>query len=409
MPAAIAEPPKPSAPPPQTNPTPPPGAAPSPAPPPPPKPPETSSAFNIPQDDPFFEADREIMEKFQKVEGVKPEPKEPKVEPKPEVAQVKAPEKPAIKVPDKPGPLRTEIERLSTTLKKRDEDYASMESKLKEMEAKGQDTTKLVERMGNLETELKKRESVIRRLRKEESPEFIQQYRQPFTEAAEDARSVFNQLQVEIKNEVGEVVSTRAANWDSDFSTLFAMDRANANREAKKMFGEDRETVMHYYDDLHQRQRTMQRALKAEQENAEKSEKEEESLRLQREEEMRGILDRVTKEVQERTPDYQDPVDDPELADIRKKGYELFDAVPKTFQQHVVKQAHVRHRVAAYGPLQLKNARLTKQLAEAKAELEKLSDTPPIGDTRRKGGDSTSPKPEEDWEQAAIKAVKSAA
>ena len=357
------------------------------------------------------------MQKFQAAEGKKPEPKpevkkEPEVKPQPKQEDKKPePEKPKTTFKE-PKELRAELDRRGTELEKMRGDYSKMESKLKELESKGQDASKLAERMTQLEqeyhTEVTKRDAIIRRLKKEESPEFVKNFKEPFQEAAADAAAVFNQLQVVVKTneETGEN-QTRQASWDHDFSRLFAMDIANARREAKRMFPEDYDTVMGFYNDLHAQKRKMDRALKHEQDQAAELEKQEEATRIKRDQEIESFRTKVSKELEEKVEDYRDPVDDPEIADLRKRGYALFDAKPQNLQQHLVKEAHIRHRVAAYDVHRLKIARLQQKINELTAKAEEETAEVP-GKTRKPSGERSGSKPEKPWDQEALEVLKNA-
>jgi hypothetical protein len=97
--------------------------------------------------------------------------------------------------------------------------------------------------------------------------------------------------------------------------------------------------------------------------------------------------------------EYHDPIDDKELAALRKKSGSLFDAQPKTGREAILKTAHIKHRLAAFMPLKMMVKRRDARIAELEAEIESLKPkNPDDKEPRRPGGDKSGQKADEPYE-----------
>lgn len=296
--------------------------------------------------------------------------------------------------------LRAEYDRLKVELASATESKAQLEAKIREAEAKGKDTAVLMEKLATVEKERDQFKGEISALKQEESPEFKDRYKRPFDEAAAYAQQVIEQLAV--NNEDG----TQRAGTFADLQTLFNQPIGKAGALARQMFGDDAPTVISHLNELHRLDHTYKVALKAERETWKTRQTEEQAKIAQQRQQWDTIRERVVKELAEKVDDYHDSPDDKELVEARTKGYELFDAAPKTQQEAAVKFAHVRHRVAAYGPMKLKVLRLEKELADLKAKAQEKTEAEP-GKTKRPGGGTEPPTPKS-WEQEAREALANA-
>lgn len=400
-----------------------PKAAPTPAPSPTPPPapaatPPPATAAPPPSHEPEDAFVAELNKKFDDL-GVPPapdketpKPKEvakPKEEPaKPETAKATTPKETAEERPTPDGwkKLRADRERLKNELHAREEALAEHERKIAEWEAKGKDTEQLLARLKTLEQERDEAKARERRARREVGDEFKAKWDEPFNEMAEDAAAVFSQLQVSFTDNQG-IEQTRPANWEKDFGSIFAMDRGNALRTAKAMFGDEAALVMDYYTRLHENRRGRARELKKVEENwkaEEAKEKEQEAQKAAQEEQNKGkfreLSDKVMKEIAESVDYYHDPADvDKSLAEERRKNYEIWDTKATTLQGELIKRAHARHRFAAHPVLVLKNLRLEKENAELKEKLEGYK--PKTPNPKSPGGGGQAPESKESWEEAA--------
>lgn len=393
MPEAIAlpEPPKPA-------PTPEPPQAPTP--PPAPAAPDRDPALDQWQE---FDKSLKVPEKPPVAAQDKPvEPKPVQTPPKPE-APKEAPK--PTELGDKPqkgdwARVRAELDRLKGELATATESKAQLEAKIRDAEAKGKDATALMERLAAVEKERDSFKGEISALKQEEAPEFKERYKKPFDDAAAYAQQVIEQLAV-----TQEDGSQRAGTF-ADLQALFQQPIGKAGAMARQMFGDDAPTVISHLNELHRLDHTYKKALGEERERWKSRQAEEQTKIATQKQQWDTIRERVTKELSEKVEDYHDSPDDKESMDARNKGYELFDAAPRTQQEAAIKFAHVRHRVAAYGPMKLKLLRLQSELATLKAkEMEKAEAEP--GKTKRPGGGTDTPAPKS-WEQEALETLKNA-
>lgn len=343
-----------------------------------------------PEENPFAEIDAIL----QKVDAAPKQTVGKGKEPKPEF---KAPAAPAKPQPSKePADLRKELQRLQGELETRNKTYAELEAKIKDFESKGKDTQLLTERLAAMEKTIAEKDATLRALRQEESPEFKKQYDAPFDDAAEEAKAFVEHLDVE-NAETGEV---RKATWE-DFKDIWITNKTSPQKaiaKAKELFGDAAQVVVTHLMELNRLDSRRNKALKAERENAAARAKEEESKAVQRREQINATWATVNKELSERVDDYHDAPDDAEASAARNKGLAIIDAEPATLRERIVRDAHVRQRAAAFGPLKLKVARLEAEIAALKAKLGEEEEVPGKPARPSSGG---APAPEKSWEEQA--------
>ena len=337
-------------------------APPAPTPSPAPTPPPTPTPAPPKGEDPFADLDSQYAtEAKAAMEAPTTAPTAPQA-PAKASEQPKAPvtAKPAVEavkpVQTAPKQLREELERTKTELKTKTDSLTDLQAKITDYEVRGKDTAALAERATKLEQQIAQLEQDNRMLRHEVSPEFKKQYDDRFEQAADEARQEVQTLPAGSKKvdpATGEAAwqSDRLANWDRDFGSLYPLPYIEAKARAKEVFGEEWERVMTHYNELHKIQRERERALKTERDTWQTKEKERQAESARQREAFNASWQKVNQDLQERVEDYRD-IDpaDKEVVDARQKGYQIFDAQPQTFQQKIVKDAHIRHRVAAFGP-----------------------------------------------------------
>jgi hypothetical protein len=320
---------------------------------------------------------------------------------KPEAS--KAPAAPAA--PAKPAPsqgpkeLRAELDRLNGELGAKTRAYNELEAKIAEFEKRGKDTTVLTDRLSSMERALADKESEIRMFKQEASPEFKEKFDKPFNEAAEYARSVVEQLTV-----LNEDETTRQAKWD-DFVEIYSLPYNKAFAVARERFGDAAQLVINHMTELHRLQHTRTNALQEERSKAAERTKKEDADRVAETERINSAWATVNRDLAEKVDGYKDTPEDKELSDLRQQGYQIFDSETKTLQQRIIKNAHIRQRVAAYGPNQLQIKRLASKVDELTKELEKYKATPEP--SKRTGGKEAPSAAGGDWESEARKALSS--
>lgn len=378
--------------------TPPPTPSPAPAPapaaaPPPPAPGPGAAPAAEPDVNPFAELDAKFAaaDKPAQVTTGKPKPadKAPGDTTATPAAAKPAPAKPAGAAPE----LRNELKRLQTELETRNKSYADLEAKIKDFEARGKDTQVLTERLSEMEKTIAEKDARIRALNKEEDPEFKKQYDAPFNDAAEDAREFVERLQVD-DGESG----TRAANWD-DFVKIWQTNKSSpqgAIAMAKELFGDASPMVIDHLMQLNRLDRARTKALQSERANAAERSKEEAAKAIQGREQINKTFQMVSKDLETNIEDYHDSPEDTEAIEARKQALAIYDAKPASLRERIVKDAHIRQRAAAFGPMKLKIIRLQAEIEALKAKVEE--DAVP-GKTQRPSGGT--PAPEKTWEQEA--------
>jgi hypothetical protein len=349
-------------------------------------------------DNPFAD----IEKAFQKAE----EPKQTtKGKAPPEKQPDKAPEKPPEQTKDEykgvPAKFRQEYETVKSQLKAKDEAVSSMEAKIRDYEAKGKDTAALAAKLEKLEKDAEELRAENALLKDEPDEEFVKTYEKPFQRAADWAKIVVEKLNV--VDETGTPV--RKADWKSDFVPIYnqnASDPGGALEQAEKLFGKSAKFVMDHVSKLEELDRNKTLAEQERKATAKQRLAERTTTAAQRAEKIREVEQRVDSDLLQSVDDYRDPPDDKELAEARSKAYSIIDSQPKTFEQYVLKNRHIRHMAAAHFPLKLKLTRLQKELEETKAELSKFKNPQP-GELHKPGGEET--ETAESFEEGLRKAV----
>lgn len=296
--------------------------------------------------------------------------------------------------------LRDELERTRKEHSELQRKHTEAEAQLRELNDTIKDKEALSNRATDLEKTLAEREAELYMFRHESSPEFKEKHDKPFTEAASYAQSYVEQLTVTDP----ESGTPRQASWD-DFRALYGLPVGKAYQVSKELFGDAAGQVMAHYHDLKKLDFQKTRAVQEQRASAQERIKQEEGRRAQQVEALNKTFRQANTDLVNTVDGYRDDPTDKEMVEARTKGYGLFDANPDSLEKRVVKDAHIRQRVAAYGPMQIRIMRLEKELAEVKAKSERARPTP--GNTIRPGGDVAAPK-EGDWVADAIAAVKNA-
>lgn len=331
-----------------------------------PGPSNRDSQFQPGRENPFDAVDKKVSE------STKPKPKAADVAPKPGDAP-KGPDGQPIDTG--PKALRKQLETVTGELTTTKGTMAELQKKIAEYEAKGKDTTALTDQ---LTTERKEREALqaeLRALKQEASPEFKAKYEQPFNDAAEFAKNLTSQL---VK------ADGTAFTFEGDFAALYQMPYNKAYAMAREMLGEDATVVMEQVRDLHKLDFTKKQAF--EKEKATWKERETKSVAdaAAQKEQINSTWANVNKELAETVAEYHDAPEETEFSSLRKEGLAIYDAQPKTMQQRIVKDAHIRQRVAAYPVLLLKAQKAQSKVAELEAALAEAKGSSP-GDTHRSG------------------------
>ena len=312
-----------------------------------------------------------------------------------------------------PKELRARVKQLNGENQTFAGQIKTLEAKIKELDGRGVDTSALTTRLTALEKERDSALADLRAARQEASPEFKEKFDKPFNQAAERARKQITELTVIVNPETGE---TRPATWE-DFAALYSLPVGKAIEQANALFGTTANFV------LQQREKLLDldtaRATALEEEKAQFKERSAKEIAEQavKREGVGKMWSETNKRLAESVEDYKSDATDTEAAEARKHALSVFDAQINAadqddfVKQKVLKDAHIRQRVGAYAVQKLQISRLKSEKEALQKQVDELKGTAPGRVQRPGGGDGGDKQPEsdEDWEQAAIREVKSKA
>lgn len=285
--------------------------------------------------------------------------------------------------------LRDQLEKVSTEKKQLQESISTLETKIKDYESRGKDSTALAEQLAAREKELETIRGELRAARQEVSPEFKAKWEKPFKQAADYAKSVIEQLIV-----TGEDGNTRQATWD-DFAQLYNLPYTKAIAGAQAMFGDASQVVVNHLTELQRLAFQKREALEEEKANWKKRETEDAARSASERQATEDMWGKVTKDIADKKPHLFAPdPKDPEGNELLTEGYKIVDAKPETLEQRIIQAANIRHRAAAFPRLIHRLDRAKERVAELEAENAELRGSGP-GPTKRTGG--ADPAPDGDW------------
>lgn len=377
--------------------TPPPAPTPTPAPSPSPSPAPSPSV----SDNPFAEIDKVFKDAGHPgIDLSKEKPGAPKEDPKPEPKPEPDPKVKPEGEKRKPENFRIELDRVKNELKSATDQRSALEKRIAEFEAKGKETAAMVARHEQLEKQIEALKAENRSIRFEASDEYKKDYEAPYNLSVGRAKLTVEKLNV--LDEAGQPF--RKGNFN-DFVRLYQQyreDPAGAIERATTLFGQHgSQIIQRHIEDVDNRETSKGVRLAEEQEQWDAKSKADTARQVESREKIASAWATINKELHENTEEYHDPVDDSELSDLRQKGYQTFDAPIQTMQQKLVKDAHIRQRVAAFGPNQLTISRLKKKVGELEKELSEIRN-PQAKNPKSPGGKTTAPA-EEDWEEGLRK------
>jgi hypothetical protein len=296
--------------------------------------------------------------------------------------------------------LRAELEKWKTEAATKTQLATEYEKRIKEFELRGKDTEALTTRLTQVEHERDEAQAKARRASKEMDPAFMKKWQEPFDEVSLSTEDLITQMDV-TDPESGEA----RRGTKEDLQYLYSIDSpTKRNAEIRKMFGDDAITVIPKLDRMKELNSSFRRALAQEQSKAAELDKQERGAHVQAEQQWQTAVDRLGSELAEKIEEYHDTADDKEAAELRQKGYGIFDSKPANRQEGAVKFAHVRQMVAAHYPMKLQITRLKAELTAAKDELAKLKESNPNTTTRRSSGGGAPPSDDGlTWEERARK------
>lgn len=348
----------------------------------------------------------------------------------------KAPDKPATPPVAKPGdkpadkpadaPQGTPVDKVDKTLQtpKALRDYANrteaenktlkserdtLNAKISDFELKHKDTTKMVERVADLERQIQERDQRLYALNVGESPEFKEKYDKPWREAADYAQEIISLMEVATATdpESGEVTASRKATFSEDFIPIYNLAKQSLTRAtqmAKQLFGDGAQTVMNHVQEIQRLERSKAKAMTELQQKASENQQREVAESTKVKEWAADAWRRVNTDLSEKNPDYfQADPKDKERSEIFSKALQIVDARHNgkalTPIQQVTLDARVRLQAAGFMVAKYDNAKLKEENAELRAQIAEMKDQGTPGSTQRPGGDTTNAPAEKTFEQ----------
>ena len=297
---------------------------------------------------------------------------------------------------ESPKWYREQISQKSADLEKATRRLQELESKVADYDKRGLDTKALTEQLEAREKAYEKAMAELSAAKYERSPEYKEKYDKPFSDAAEYAKQVVEQLRVELDDG-----SERPAKWD-DFAAIYRLSPAQAEVAAVRMFGGSSAIVMRHLDKLRELEHNKRVALTQHEVNAGEREKEARSKEIQHSEKINKAWNMTNQDLINANPEAfgEIPGDDEgnaiwkdSLAEVDKAYTGRNKLTP---EEQLVYDAHIRLRSAAFPRDQRTIALLKAENDELKARLgDKTASTP--GKTRKT--DSAAPAPAKDWKQ----------
>jgi hypothetical protein len=289
---------------------------------------------------------------------------------------------------------REQISLKSSEAEKATKRVQELEQKISAYESKGLDTTALTEQLTAREKALQAAQSELAAIRYEKSDDYKKKYDQPFSEAADYAKQVIENLNVIEGDE------ERPAKWN-DFAAIWNLPPGRAEMEAQKQFGPAAAVVLRHLDKLRDLDHARKQALKDHEAGAVERDKATRASEAQRAERVNSAWKMAEKDLLERNPDHfgEKPGDDDRNA-LWKESLSLVDQAyvgrgKLNESELIVLDANVRLQAAAYPVLVREIAHLKHQMDQYKIRLgEKEASRPGAGKGKAAEGQSPAPK---DW------------
>lgn len=259
-----------------------------------------------------------------------------------------------------------------------------------------------------LQTELQEHRTRLAQSDYSKSPEYEEQFRQPYQQSYVRGRQAVQNLLVRERNpETGEV-TTRPGTAD-DFDKLYHMTDSEADEAAEAMFGPSARRVITLRDAAKEKAEAAFNAVKEHSAKYAEQKKHQEATTSQQRLAMQGLWSKVNGDLQTKHEKWfgeheGDTAWNEALTKGRQIAIQRFsDAYAKLApEQKVVLDAQVFNRAAAFAPLKVLVTRLETELADANKTIEQLRGSGPGKPGAGGGGEGAEPK---DWETAFEKKV----
>lgn len=334
--------------------------------------------------------------------GDDPAPKKESAAPEPELDSDRVPK------------VKTNKELRQWAIKQRDSAEETqkkadkLEARIKELEAntgKTPQTEEMTKQLASLNSKVEEYETKLRFSNYQQSEEYRDKYEQPISSAIESAHNFMEELRVESTNsETGEVTSRKAN--AADFNRIYHLDRADAKKLSRELFGDDAADVMAHRAKIQELSKSAGEAMERYKKEGSEIEKQA-ALKSNGEREATGKMWReVNESLVKKHPQWFAPVEGDEEGNAAlQKGYQLVDSAlgenrsKLTMEQRIIADAHIRNRAAGFTRLVIHAKKLKAENAELQKTIEKMRGSGPGGRPSGGGGSGGGSGKAKTWEQ----------
>lgn len=332
----------------------------------------------------------------------------------PERPTAKAPVKPAEKPTDKPADkvttpdtddevkgfnapqLKSAYQQRKRELHEAKEKLANYEAKIKEMESKAVDPTRLTELQQKIEAAEKRAAELDTELRfsnYERSEEYKQKYHEPFLQSYQAGRNKIATLKiVERKNpETEEVIQPSRRATAEDFDAIMRIaDDSEAAEMADRMFGPLANLVIYHREKVADLNGARVKAIEDYRAKGSEREQQTKAQAQAKQEQLKGTFKKSVEDGMAKYPQwFKAPDDDAQGKKVLEQGLlnadMVFSNTGKSPEELVQLHAAVRNMAGAFPYVALKLHRAEARMKELEAELEQYKKSEPTEETHPRG------------------------
>lgn len=280
--------------------------------------------------------------------------------------------KPADKAPAKGNPVSQMRERIAALEKERDEWKGKAEKPPEDIEKKT-----MSERLAEREKRLAEVEQEIKFADYSKSEEYKKEFEKPFFDAYASAQGRIKGMKVVTDD--GTVRTAEAGDFDK---LMRVQDEREATILAKELFGEAAPMVIYHRQRVIELSDAAKGALEEFRTRGVEREKQSSEQSAAQQKRLGELWEKANREADEKFPHWFKPVEgDEEGNALLEKGTQLairaFNGQKLSPEERVGIEATVFKRAAGFGRLTHQNAKLVKELAEARAALKAYEDSEP--------------------------------
>jgi hypothetical protein len=295
-------------------------------------------------------------------------------------------------------------EKINSELKAEREAKASLEAKIADYEARGQDSGKLTEALTAKEKEIEALKAEKAALKFEASDDFKKNYEAKYGRAADSAMALAESWNI-VESADGTTPARKATR--QDFVDLYHTAPADMGQKAYDMFGPiNGNIILNRIYALKDLQSEANLALETEKKNWSESAKTREAKEIQERESISAELAKACKAMTDGEPDLFAPaVDDAEGNKLLQDGFAEVDTIPRTPKEQAEWSARLRMRSAAHPRLVSQRNYWRDKAAELEGIIAEMKRVGP-GETAGEGGRDGQMTTPDSWDDVLQKELR---